>query len=177
MLSYAGTGFATLTGNTVHDLTSASANPTLSGGATAVQGILYTGTSTAGGTVSQNTVYAIACTNATAVQTAALGIGYSNPTAGRVTRNRIYDIRNASTMTTTTTPPVAGGIMLRAFATSVGGLEQLCLARNITDDEHAVRWNLEFIQYHRPVKRLSQLGCNHRHNGRRSASKLRAVAR
>jgi len=107
-------GAATIQLNTVHDLSSASANPTLAGGATAVTGIVATGTSPYGGSVDQNTVFAISATNAGAVATSAAGIGYSNLTNGAVTRNKIYDIRNASTGTTATTPPMAIGILVRA---------------------------------------------------------------
>ncbi len=115
---YNGTGFCTISQNIVHDISSASANTTVAGGATAVQGILYTGTSPLGGIVSQNTVYTIKATNSGTVATASSGIGYSNATAGTVNANRIYDIQNASTGTTATAPPLAIGLLIRAAVTS-----------------------------------------------------------
>lgn len=111
---YSGTGFADISSNTVRNLSGASSNTTAAGGATAVQGICYTGTSPLGATVSLNTIYTISATNAGAVQTNATAIGFSNPTSGRIFRNMIYDIRNASTMAVATTPPTASGILLRA---------------------------------------------------------------
>ncbi|MBL0146842.1 MAG: hypothetical protein IPP48_15090 [Chitinophagaceae bacterium] len=83
---YAGTGFATISNNIVRDISGATANTTLAGGATAVQGICYTGTSPAGATVSNNEIYTIRATNANAVATTALAIGYSNPSSGRILR-------------------------------------------------------------------------------------------
>ncbi len=136
---YSGTGFATITNNVVRDLSSSTANVTLAGGATGVQGICYTGTSPLGAEVSFNQVYTIRATNATAVATTALGIGYSNPTSGRIFKNRIYDIRNASTMTTAITPPVAAGIMLRAAPDFIE------VSNNMISLGNAQTTNTEFI--------------------------------
>ncbi|MCX6269407.1 MAG: hypothetical protein NTW16_18985 [Bacteroidetes bacterium] len=117
-ISYAGTGYATISNNIIHDLSGASANTTQSGGGVAVQGIIYTGTSPGGGDVTGNTIYMIRGTNTGAVATTVAGIGFSNPTNGTITKNIIYDIRNASTMTTATTPPDAVGILWRTGATA-----------------------------------------------------------
>ncbi|HRI65435.1 MAG TPA: hypothetical protein PK156_14405 [Polyangium sp.] len=113
-LQYQGTGTGTISLNTVHDISSANANTSVAGGGTAVGGILYTGTSTYGASVTQNTVYALSATNTGAVSTTVSGIAYSNPTNGMVTRNTIYDLRNASTGTTATAPPRVIGILIRA---------------------------------------------------------------
>jgi hypothetical protein len=116
----ASTGPATVTGNTIHDIASGSTNTTVAGGGTAVQGILQTGAAALGANVSQNTIFTLSATNTGAVQTNVVGIGYSNPSNGTVTRNKIYDMRNASTMAVATTPPTAGGILIRA-ALGTGG--------------------------------------------------------
>ena len=110
----ASAGTATITNNTIHDIAGTSANVTVAGGGTAVQGILQTGTAVNGATVSQNTIYTLSATNATAVQTNVTGIGYSNPSNGSVTKNKIYDLKNASTMAVATTPPTVSGILIRA---------------------------------------------------------------
>ncbi len=110
----ASAGAATIQLNTVHDLSAASANTTLASGGTAVTGISHLAVSPYGASVDQNVVSAISATNAGAVATSAAGIGFANATNGSVTRNKIYDIRNASTGTTATTPPMAIGVLLRA---------------------------------------------------------------
>jgi trimeric autotransporter adhesin len=136
---YSGTGFGTITNNIVRDISGANANATLAGGATGIQGICYTGTSPAGANVSSNLIYTIRATNATAVATTALAIGYSNPTSGRIFKNTIYDIRNASTMAVITTPPVACGIMLRAAP------DFMEVSNNMISLGNAQATNTEFI--------------------------------
>ncbi len=88
-------GSSTVSLNSIHDISGASTNTTVAGGGTAVEGILYTGASPYGASVTQNTISAIIATNSGAVATTATGIGYSNPTNGTVTRNKLCQIRNA----------------------------------------------------------------------------------
>lgn len=113
-ISYSGTGTGTITDNVIHDIRGASSNTTQAGGGTAVQGIIYTGAS-ANAIIKNNTFYTIYATNTGAVATTACAIGYSNPFAGTISENTIYDIRNASTGVTGTTPPCAIGILIRAL--------------------------------------------------------------
>ncbi len=134
---YAGTGVGTITSNTVYSISGATANTTVAGAASAVSGIVYTGGSS-NAIVSQNTVYGISATNANTVSTVAIGIGYSNPTEGTVTRNRIYDIRNASTGTTATAPPMAIGILLRAN-------NNVTVANNMISLGNAQTSNTQFV--------------------------------
>ena len=75
---------------------------------------IHTGTAPFGAIIEGNTINTISATNAGAVAVTSLGIGYSNPTGGIIRKNRIYDIRNASTGVTATAPPNAVGIMVRA---------------------------------------------------------------
>jgi hypothetical protein len=119
-ISNSSLGPAIITGNIVHDLAGATTNTTVAGGGTGIQGILQTGGAVLGANVSQNTIFTLSATNTGAVQTNVTGIGYSNPVNGTVTRNKIYDLRNASTMAVATTPPTAGGILIRA-ALGTGG--------------------------------------------------------
>ncbi len=139
-ISYAGTGVATINQNTVFNISGASASTASNGGATAVQGILYTGSSTTGAAViTKNVVYNIAATNTGALQTNVAGIGYSNPLTGFISGNTVYDLRNASTMTTATTPPTAIGILIRALATSV------VISNNMISLGDAQATNTEFV--------------------------------
>lgn len=117
-ITYTGTGLAAISLNTVYNLSGANAFAAFSGAATGVQGILHSGIATTGAAINKNTIYALSATNTGAVQTNVNGIGYSNPTAGSVTGNTIYDLRNASTMTVATTPPTGSGILVRAAITS-----------------------------------------------------------
>ncbi len=119
---YGGTGNATINQNSISNLTGANGNTTIAltaANGPSVAGIVQYGAATGGGTISNNTIQTLSATNATAVQTNVVGIAYGAVTSGTVTKNKIFDLRNASTMTTVTTPPVAAGILLRAVATGV----------------------------------------------------------
>jgi len=107
----AGAAFATISLNSVHDITGANANPTTFGG---VVGILHAGTAPYGASIDHNTVSAIIATNSGAVATVPQGIGYTNASNGTITRNNVCDIRNASTGVTATTPQMGVGIMVQA---------------------------------------------------------------
>ena len=103
-------GKASIVANVVRNLTGANSNTNTFGNTV---GIFYTTSSAAqpnGGLVDQNTVNTISATNAGAVNTVAGGIYMSNPAGAVVSNNKVYDIRNASTGTTATTPPVAYGM-------------------------------------------------------------------
>ena len=105
-------------------------------------GIFYTTSSAAqpnGGLVDQNTVNTISATNAGAVNTVAGGIYMSNPAGAVVSNNKVYDIRNASTGTTATTPPVAYGIEVQASSTF------LQVHNNMVSLGNAQTTNTEFI--------------------------------
>ena len=108
-------GATTISLNNVHDITGANANTSIFGG---VRGIVHSGVAPYGASVDQNTVSAISATNAGAVSSTAAGIVYSNPTIGTVTRNKICDVRNASTGTTVTAPPRAVGLLILATGAS-----------------------------------------------------------
>jgi uncharacterized repeat protein (TIGR01451 family) len=110
----AGAGFGTIQSNTFRDISGANANATVGGGGTGIQAIIHTGNSVLGSSIDQNTIFAISGTNTGAVGTTVAGIGYSNPQNGTITRNRIYDIRNAATGVSVTAPPMAMGILIRA---------------------------------------------------------------
>ncbi len=114
---YSGSGAGIINGNTVSNLFGASAN-TAQTGISSVTGIASTGFAPTI-TISQNTVFALANLNAGAVATHVLGIGYSSATAGTISKNKVYDIRNASTMAIATTPPTAVGILLRTGGVTV----------------------------------------------------------
>jgi hypothetical protein len=138
-ISYAGTGLANISSNTVSLISGASSNTSAAGAGVAVQGILHTGTATGGAVVSNNTVHSLYATNTGTVQTNVVGIGYSNPTTGNITANKIYNLRNSSTMATATTPPTAAGVLIRALVTSV------IVSNNMISLGDAQTTNTEFI--------------------------------
>jgi hypothetical protein len=105
-----------LSGNTVHDITGASGYTSAS--SLSVAGMNITG-STNPTNIDNNSIYAIKNTNAGALATQVAGIYYSGNVNGSITRNTIYDIRNASTGTTVTAPPVAAGIVLYSPGTNI----------------------------------------------------------
>jgi trimeric autotransporter adhesin len=112
-IAYAGTGVATISQNTISFISGSNANTSLAG--TGIQGILHNGTATGGGTISNNTIHTIVGLNTGTVQSNVNGIGISGLSAAVVTRNIIYNLQNASTGVTATTPPTVSGIIVRSI--------------------------------------------------------------
>src|SRR5207342_1501463 len=56
-------GAGTISLNSIHDISGAAANTTVAGGGTGVQGIIYTGASVNGASITQNTINTILATN------------------------------------------------------------------------------------------------------------------
>jgi hypothetical protein len=85
------------TGNTVRNLSSTSTS-ILTGGSASIVGISHTAATTAGQTLSQNTVYSLSNTDAT-VASAVTGIHYAGPTTGTnvIARNLVYGLSISST--------------------------------------------------------------------------------
>lgn len=111
-----GTTSFTVTGNTIKDLTSNSIMTSTSFGVNSVQGIcLNTGVNPL---VSQNTIFNLSNSNATAVNTFVSGIGIASVNGAVIERNRIYGLSNASTATSATTPGSASGIFFRSAGTT-----------------------------------------------------------
>lgn len=104
--------------NTIHDLATAGSATGIGAGSQTAYGIYsYPGS---GGFFTQqqitgNTVYAISAENTGDLSTIAVGIAATN-FYGEITGNLVYDIRNLSTGTTVTAPPIAAGIYVRATA-------------------------------------------------------------
>src|SRR5207249_4620526 len=101
----------TISGNTIHDLSSVAINTGTTTSAV-VMGIVATST-TAGQTISQNTIYALSSlpsTLATAVQVN--GIYYAGPTTGSnlVARNFIHSLTSTSTSSTPAATGTLNGI-------------------------------------------------------------------
>ena len=106
-----------ITGNTITNLTTDSASATISNGAAGAVGIAVgTGLNPV---VSGNTISAISRTNTGTVGAFTVGIGLANATSTTVSRNRIWDLSNASTATSTTLPGTVGGIIIRSGTTDV----------------------------------------------------------
>ncbi len=137
---YAGTGKVTITGNTISVLSGATGNTSTTSGVAGVIGIWHSGSGLNGGTIGTNTIFTLSNTNTGAVQSNVAGIGIGNVSGLMVDRNRIYDLRNASTGTTATTPPTAIGIMYRT-----GGLTGPVISNNMISLGDAQTTNTEFV--------------------------------
>ncbi|MGB4937647.1 MAG: hypothetical protein WBO30_11575, partial [Ferruginibacter sp.] len=109
-------GTYAITGNTIKSITSRSANVTTATAGLSGLGILHTGGLT-GSVISQNTIFDLELANAVATGTNVSGIGVAN-TIVDITRNRIYDLRNASTSVSATAPGTASGIFIRSATAS-----------------------------------------------------------
>jgi hypothetical protein len=108
---------ATITGNTIYNISSSSAN-TISSGQAAVMGIGYYGNTIPLATITNNTIYNIANTNTASLGTTVCGIGVTNAVGPVIAKNRIYDLRNANTGTTVTAPPRVVGVMIGSPTTT-----------------------------------------------------------
>ena len=111
------TGATTISGNSVSNLTGAVASTSMSGGALSGIGIYITSSAT-GISVTQNTINGLSLTNTTTSGTNVAGISISSPNTLSVSRNIIYDLINASTSTSFTTPGTISGIFIRNGAVS-----------------------------------------------------------
>ena len=105
-------GAYTITGNTVKFINGNSALAGATSGNTAVTGIqIFPGVNSV---VSNNTIFGLNALNTGALNTIAAGIAIANVTNLSVSYNNIYDISNASTSTTATTPGIACGVIIRS---------------------------------------------------------------
>jgi len=111
VVSAAATCTAYVNSNVVHHIKSAGTSTSLGGTAT---GVYYWPSAFCPvGQFYNNTAYTIIATNNTAVQNNAVGLIVNN-TQIPAYNNKAYDIRNASTGTTATTPPTAVGMVVGA---------------------------------------------------------------
>lgn len=120
---YQGTGntatnIVNINSNTIFNLTGANTNPTVASSQFGVMGILFLAANTttffSTPIINNNTIYTLSSTSATSVQANVVAIGATNCAGvGSIAKNKIYDLRNASTMTTITTAPTACGINIR----------------------------------------------------------------
>lgn len=108
---------AIVTGNVIRNLSTRSIYSTLSS-AIGLAGIAYTGSSAAP-VISQNTINTLINANTSSAQLNVAGILITSASNASVSRNRIYDIRNASTYTSTSFPPTAIGIFSYAPGVSI----------------------------------------------------------
>lgn len=109
-------GVYLVSNNIVRNISSASANTTVSTALLAGVGILSQG-GTVGSVITKNSIYNLSLTNTTTTGTNLAGVAVSN-TAIDIIANTIYGFSNASTSTTLTTPGTASGIMLRSATAS-----------------------------------------------------------
>lgn len=109
-----------ITGNNIYNLSSFSSSPT-NNAVVSAAGIIFTTAATAsvGVTISQNNIYNIEATNNNSVSSVAAGIVMNAANAPLISRNRIYGIKNQSTMSSISTPAVAAGIIIASAANRV----------------------------------------------------------
>nr|MCU0422581.1 hypothetical protein [Bacteroidia bacterium] len=118
-----GTTTYTITNNTVNNLTTNNTNSSLSNGQLGAIGIFIgTGTSSV---VSGNIISNISNSNSGAVSTNVAGISHAVAGNTVIRTNQIYNITNASTVTSTTVPGLACGVYVR------GGLNNLSIINNM----------------------------------------------
>lgn len=92
-LIHTGSGSASITGNSIHDINSSNTNETNTG----VLGILNT-SSASNQTISSNTIYGLRATTSSNVNNNITGIDIEGSTgSGSIGNNRIYDLTNSST--------------------------------------------------------------------------------
>jgi hypothetical protein len=108
-------GAFNVTGNTVRNLTSGAANVGTNASASVI-GISLTAATTAGQTVSQNTIHTLSNTNAGALNLTVTGLHYAGPTTGTnlVARNFVHSL----SMSSTGTAPLMYGINAQAGLTN-----------------------------------------------------------
>ncbi|NMC99974.1 MAG: hypothetical protein GYA62_09665, partial [Bacteroidales bacterium] len=115
-IQHTGTGSANIANNTIHDIQSKSTKTSID--AMALQGIYISGTATGGVYVTNNQIYNLSLTNNTSVQTNVAGISVTNVSNPIINRNKIWNLTNESTKTTTTAPPTVSGISIYRPAAS-----------------------------------------------------------
>jgi hypothetical protein len=113
-LEQQGNGVGTITKNKLYNLSTGSASTSTFG---ALQGIANSGSSHGGADISFNEIYALSLTNTGAVSNTVTGIFSGNNFYLTIRNNKVYDLRNASTGVTATSPPMAVGIRVRAAGT------------------------------------------------------------
>ncbi|MES2558715.1 MAG: T9SS type A sorting domain-containing protein [Bacteroidota bacterium] len=107
-----------ISGNNIYNLSSFSSSA-VNNGVVSAAGIIFTAAATAsvGVSISQNNIYNIEATNTNSVSSVAAGIVMNAANSPVISRNRIYGIKNQSTMSSISTPAIAAGIII-ASATS-----------------------------------------------------------
>ncbi len=105
-------GSPAISSNLINNLTSQTTNVSVSSTLLAGMGIFLNSISTNGAVVTKNNINTLSLANTTATGTNLAGIAvYAGTT--EISGNKIYNLTNASTSTTTTTPGTASAIFLR----------------------------------------------------------------
>lgn len=109
-----------ISGNNIYNLSSFSSSA-VNNGVVSAAGIVFTAAATAsvGVSISQNNIYNIEATNTNSVSSVAAGIVMNAANSPVISRNRIYGIKNQSTMSSISTPAVAAGIIVSSAVNKV----------------------------------------------------------
>jgi len=112
-INFTGASQFSIMNNVIHSLATNSTGTGIGATSPVAVGIhMFTGSTFYPGVLSGNTVYDIAANNTGALGSVATGMMLTN-FQGPATKNLIYDVRNLSTGTTLTLPPIASGVYMR----------------------------------------------------------------
>ncbi len=110
----AASGTVTVNSNQVYNISGAGATAPSFSSQGSEAGIVMFATGTNNITIQDNEIHDISGTNNGATYYAVAGIVGSNATSARFLRNKIYNLSNASTINSSTTPPIAAGFWFGA---------------------------------------------------------------
>jgi hypothetical protein len=136
-ITMTGTSVTAVTGNSIYNLSTNSANSTSGVGAnSAVVGILYNASGAPEGSViNDNQIYNLEAANTGAYVTNVSAISVSGPISMNIQRNKIYDIKNQSTSTSVNPMATANGILFGTFNSYVNLYNnQISLGNGVTSN-------------------------------------------
>ncbi len=102
-------GIVTINNNQIYNISGAGATAPSFSSQGSEAGIVMFATGSNFVTISGNDIHDISCTNTNAVYAAVAGIVTSNAVSVHVTKNKICNLSNASTQSSTTQPPIVAG--------------------------------------------------------------------
>ncbi|MBC7382526.1 MAG: hypothetical protein H7296_05950, partial [Bacteroidia bacterium] len=147
-IGFTSSSIGMITGNNIYNISSNS-NSAGTNGTIAVLGIFYSGSSPSGNMISQNTIYNLNAANTGGVSTNAMGVFLTSATSALINKNKIYDIRNLSTINNAFPPPTASGIVLSVPGNNVNiQNNEIVLGNSQTTNTQFVGiWQLGFGSY------------------------------
>ncbi len=137
-----------MTGNKLYNLTSSNAGTATNLDAGTV-GIAVSGFFTPN--ITDNAIYNISANNNTGITNAVLGLGVNNIVGGNIARNKIYDLKNASTGSSATAPPMTIGIIIRAWINDTGYLQNNMISLGMAQTK-----NIQYVGIWNSINNLNR---------------------